>query len=143
MNVHGKTTDVGFVGLGKSSLDAVVESVARAQGRSVHGDAFPERGAFYRSDQFSFARIGVPGIYVSGGPSFVGRPPNYGQEVLDAFIQARYHQPSDEFDPTWDLSGAVEDAQLLVVAGRRIANAPDPPAWKPGSEFAKIDRGRP
>jgi Zn-dependent M28 family amino/carboxypeptidase len=138
MNVHGKTSDVGYVGLGKSSLDLVVASVARAQGRSLHGDAFPDRGAFYRSDQFSFARIGVPSIYVHGGPSFVGRSPSYGKEVVEAYEKKHYHQPSDEFDATWDLGGAVEDAQLLLIAGERIANADALPAWKEGDEFAKL-----
>jgi Zn-dependent M28 family amino/carboxypeptidase len=143
MNVHGKTRDVGFIGFGKSSLDAVVEAVARAQSREVHGDAFSDRGVFYRSDQFSFARVGVPGVYLKGAQSFVGRPPGYGKEVLEAFERAHYHQPSDEFDPTWDWSGAVEDAQLLLIAGRRVANAAALPSWKPGSEFAKIERPRP
>jgi Zn-dependent M28 family amino/carboxypeptidase len=142
MNVHGKTTDVGYVGLGKSSLDDLVEAVARAQGRVVHGDAFPDRGSFYRSDQFSFAHIGVPAIYVRGGPSFVGRPAGYGKEVAETFERTHYHQPSDEFDPAWDWSGAVQDAQLLLVAGLRIANASALPAWRAGDEFAKIERPR-
>jgi hypothetical protein len=138
MNVHGRTKDVGYVGLGKSSLDAVVADVARSQGRTVHGDAFPDRGAFYRSDQFSFAKVGVPSIYVSGGPSFVGRPESYGREVVEDYEKKRYHQPSDEFDPKWDLSGAVEDAQLLFFAGERIANDDAMPTWNAGDEFAKL-----
>ena len=142
MNVHGKTSDLGYVGLGKSSLDLVVQDIARAQGRTLHGDAFPDRGAFYRSDQFSFAKIGVPSIYVRGGPTFVGRPPTYGQEVVLAFERTHYHQPSDEFDPKWDLRGAVDDAQLLLLAGLRIANAPALPTWTPGDEFGKIERAR-
>jgi Zn-dependent M28 family amino/carboxypeptidase len=142
MNVHGKTTDLGYVGLGKSSLDTVVTEVARAQGRTIHGDAFPDRGAFYRSDQFSFAKIGVPSIYVRGGPSFLGRPPGYGKEVVEAFERTHYHQPSDEVDPNWDWSGAVQDAQLLLVTGVRIANARGLPSWNAGDEFAKIERAR-
>jgi Zn-dependent M28 family amino/carboxypeptidase len=142
MNVHGKTTDIGYVGLGKSSLDAVVTDVARAQGRAVHGDAFPDRGSFYRSDQFSFAKIGVPSIYVEGGPSFAGRPASWGKETLEAYERTHYHQPSDEIDPAWDWSGAVEDAQLLLVAGLRIANASALPTWNAGDEFAKIERAR-
>ena len=137
MNVHGKTSDVGYIGLGKSSLDHVVGDIVRAQGRTIHGDAFPDRGSFYRSDQFSFAKVGVPSIFVRGGPTFVGRPPGYGKEVLESYERTRYHQPSDEFDPKWDLSGAVEDAQLLLVAGLRIANADALPKWNDGDEFAK------
>jgi Zn-dependent M28 family amino/carboxypeptidase len=142
MNVFGKTTDVGFIGLGRSSLDAVVLGVARAQGRSLHGDAFPDRGAFYRSDQFSFAKIGVPSIYVKGGPSFAGRPAGYGEEVTLRYERTHYHQPSDEMDPAWDWSGAAQDAQLLLVAGSRIANAPALPAWNAGDEFARIVRAK-
>jgi hypothetical protein len=138
IDVDGKTSDVGFTGLGKSSLDDVVTAVAAAQGRTVHGDPFPEKGAYYRSDQFSFAKIGVPGIYLKGGPSFMGRPPGWGEERTTDYEAHRYHQPSDEYDPTWDLSGAVEDLQLLLVAATRVADAAEMPAWKPGDEFAKL-----
>ena len=142
MNIFGPTRDLGFVGLGKSSLDDVVTTLAKAQGRSVHGDAFPDRGSFYRSDQFSFAKIGVPSIYLRGGPEYVGRPQGWGKEQQELFERTRYHQPSDEFDPNWDLRGAVEDAQLLLLAGWRVANAPELPSWKKGDEFAHIPRPR-
>ncbi|WP_394826741.1 M28 family peptidase [Pendulispora albinea] len=142
LNVFGPTHDVGFVGLGKSSLDDVVSAVVRAQGRSLHGDASPERGAFYRSDQFSFAKIGVPSVYVGGGPNYVGRPEGWGEQQLDAFRKTHYHQPSDEFNPNWDLRGAVQDMQLLLVVGMRVANAPELPAWKKGDEFSTIARPR-
>ncbi|WP_394836578.1 M28 family peptidase [Pendulispora rubella] len=141
-NVLGETRDVGFVGLGKSSLDDVVTAVAKAQGRTVHGDAFPDRGSYYRSDQFSFAKVGIPGIYIKGGPDFVGRPAGWGAEQTVLFESTKYHQPSDEYDPNWDLSGAVQDARLLLLAGLRIANTPALPAWKPGDEFASIPRPR-
>jgi Zn-dependent M28 family amino/carboxypeptidase len=131
----GKTSDVGFTGFGKSSLDDVVVAIASVQGRTVHGDAFPEKGGFYRSDQFSFAKIGVPGIYAVGGPTFVGRPAGWGEARVKEFETLHYHQPSDEYDGTWDLSGAVDDLQLLLVAGLRIANDPALPSWKPGDEF--------
>jgi Zn-dependent M28 family amino/carboxypeptidase len=142
MNVFGRTSDVGFIGRGRSSLDAVVEVVAALQGRSVHGDAFPERGGFYRSDQFNFAKMGVPALYASGGPTYVGRPAGWGEQQRNHFTATHYHQPSDEFDPTWDWSGAVEDAQLLAIVGLRVANAPAMPTWKPGDEFANVPRPR-
>lgn len=135
VNKYGKTRDVGYTGLGKSSLDAIVTAIAAAQGRTVHADAYPEKGAFYRSDQFSFAKIGVPGIYLRGGPSFVGRPDGWGDEQATLFEAQHYHQPSDEYDGSWDLGGAVEDAQLLLLAGMRIANAPAMPTWNAGDEF--------
>ncbi len=142
VNVDGRTTDVAFVGLGKSSLDDVVRGVAAGQGRTVHGDAFPDRGSFYRSDQFSFAKIGVPSIYVSGGPGFVGRPAGWGEARVVDYETRRYHQPSDEYDPGWDWSGAVQDAELLLRSGLAIANADALPAWHEGDEFAKIPRPR-
>jgi Zn-dependent M28 family amino/carboxypeptidase len=135
INRDGKTSDLGFTGLGKSSLDELVTSLAAAQGRTVHGDPFPEKGAYYRSDQFSFAKIGVPGIYARGGPSYIGRPPGWGEARIKEFETLHYHQPSDEYDGSWDFSGAVEDLQLLLVAGVRIASAPELPAWRAGDEF--------
>jgi Zn-dependent M28 family amino/carboxypeptidase len=135
INKDGKTLDLGFIGYGKSSLDGVVDAVAKAQGRSVKGDPFPDRGAFYRSDQFSFARIGVPGIYLRGGPTYAGRPAEWGEQQMDEYIAKHYHQPSDEVDASWSFAGAVEDAQLLLLAGLRIANDPKMPEWKPGDEF--------
>ena len=136
-NVEGRTSDLSFVGYGRSSLDTVVEAIARAQGRSVHGDAYPDQGAPYRSDQFSFARIGVPGVFVRGGPSFIGRPAGWGDERQKEYRTTRYHQPSDEYSNQWDLGGAVEDAQLLLVVGMRLADAAEMPSWKPGNEFEK------
>jgi hypothetical protein len=135
INRDGKTTDLGFIGLGKSSLDALVTSLAATQGRTVHGDPFPEKGAYYRSDQFSFAKVGVPGIYARGGPAYIGRPPGWGEARVKEFETLHYHQPSDEYDGSWDFSGAVEDLQLLFVAGLRIANGAELPAWRAGDEF--------
>lgn len=135
VNNRGKTTDLGYIGFGKSSLDAVVVAVASAQGRVVRGDPYPTKGTFYRSDQFNFAKIGVPAIYLRGGPSYVGKPAGWGEEQAKLFEQKHYHQPSDEYDGTWDLGGAVEDAQLLLVAGLRIANATALPMWNPRDEF--------
>ncbi len=142
LNVDGRTTDVGYVGLGKSTLDDVVRSVAAGQGRTVRGDAFPDRGSFYRSDQFSFAKIGVPSIYVSGGPGFVGRPPGWGEARVVDYETHRYHQPSDEYDPRWDWSGAVQDVELLLESGFAVANADALPSWRAGDEFASVPRAR-
>src|SRR3954462_15953362 len=137
VNKWGRTNDLGMLGLGKSSLDAVVKQVASEQGREVHGDPFPDRGAFYRSDQFELARIGVPVVAIRGGPTYAGRPPGWGAAQHEAFERTDYHQVSDEYHGDWDLSGAIEDAQLDLVVGLRIANAPSLPQWKPGDEFEK------
>src|SRR5256714_10278890 len=123
-NKWGRTTGVAMLGLGKSSLDGVVREVASEQGREVHGDPFPDRGAFYRSDQFELARIGVPVVAIRGGPGYVGRPPGWGAAQHEAFERTDYHQVSDEYRGDWDLAGAVEDAQLDLIGGLRGANAP-------------------
>jgi Zn-dependent M28 family amino/carboxypeptidase len=134
-NLLGRTNDVAFVGYGRSSVDHVVEAIARAQGRTVHGDAFPDRGAPYRSDQFSFAKVGIPGIFVHGGPSFVGRPAGWGEEQRKVYETLHYHQPSDEYSKDWDFAGAVQDARLLLLVGMRVANDGALPAWNAGNEF--------
>jgi Zn-dependent M28 family amino/carboxypeptidase len=141
INNKGRTKDFGFIGYGKSSLDALVDAAARAQGRTVHGDPFPEKGTFYRSDQFNFARIGVPAIYGRGGPAYLGRPAEWGREQRELYEKRDYHQPSDQFDAqSWDLAGAVEDAEMLVRVGLRVANDPKLPSWKPGDEFEAARR---
>ncbi len=140
VNVHGRTTDVGFLGLGKSSIDGVVKALAAAQGRTVHGDPYPDKGMFYRSDDFELARLGVPGARVMGGPSYAGRPAGWGQEQVEAYTKKNYHQTSDVYPPqpeAWDLSGAVQDAQLQLLIGLRLANDPQLPEWKPGDEFER------
>ncbi len=140
INRWGRTSDLGMLGLGKSSLDAVVKAVAAAQGRTVHGDAYPDRGSFYRSDQFEFARIGVPVVAAVGGPDFIGRPATWGKEQEEEFEEKHYHQPSDEYPrapETWDLSGGVQDAQLQLLVGLRIADAPELPSWTAGDEFER------
>jgi Zn-dependent M28 family amino/carboxypeptidase len=140
VNIFGRTTDVGLVGLGKSTVDEVVKAVAAAQGRTVHGDPYPDRGSFYRSDDFELARVGVPGARLGGGPRYAGRPEGWGAEQVERWIGTHYHQPGDADPPSpeaWDLTGAVEDAQLQLVVGLRIANDPELPRWRPGDEFEK------
>ena len=137
INKWGRTTDLGVLGLGKSSLDTVVREVAAVQGRTVHGDPFPDRGAFYRSDQFELARVGVPVIHPRGGPEYVGRPPGWGQQQQEEFERRDYHQVTDEYHGDWDFSGAVQDGQLNLIVGLRVANAQGMPQWTPGDEFEK------
>ena len=134
-NIWGRTSDIGFVGFGKSTLDEVAETVARFQGRVVVPDQYPDRGYFYRSDQFSLAKVGVPGMYLKGGASFIGRPPGWGDEQLTIYERDHYHQPSDELTDDWDFTGLVEDAQFGYYAGLLIADADALPSWHPGDEF--------
>ena len=135
MSIWGRTRDLTLIGLGKSSLDDYILALATMQGRKVLPDQFPDRGFFYRSDQFNFAKIGVPAAYFNAGTDVIGKPAGWGKEQRERFEATDYHQPSDELRPDWDFSGAIEDAQLLFYLGLRVANAPRMPAWKPGDEF--------
>jgi Zn-dependent M28 family amino/carboxypeptidase len=135
VNILGRTRDVNVIGYGKSSLDQVIRAVARWQGRSVVPDSFPDRGYFYRSDQFSLAKIGVPGVYLHSGTDVIGRPAGWGKEQIELWEATHYHQPSDEYREDWDLSGAVEDIQLLFLVGLRAAQEREMPRWNPGDEF--------
>jgi Zn-dependent M28 family amino/carboxypeptidase len=138
MNVLGRTRDVTVVGLGKSSLDDVLRPIAGWQGRTLKGDPAPELGRYYRSDHFPLAKAGVPAAYVRGGVDFVGRPAGWGAEAQAAFYRERYHQPSDEWREEYDLSGLVEDARLVLLAGLAVADARLLPRWRPGEEFEAV-----
>ncbi|HEX2573064.1 MAG TPA: M28 family peptidase [Polyangia bacterium] len=135
INIWGKTLDVTLLGLGKSTLDEVVRRVAGEQGRELTADPQPEKGSFYRSDQLSFARAGVPAVGLRTGTHFVGHEPKWGLDRIDEYVHTHYHQPSDQIDATWRLDGAVDDARLLVVTALRVADAPEMPAWRKGDEF--------
>ena len=134
-NIFGRTRDSELLSYGKSSLDAVAEQVSRAQGRIVRDDQFPDRGRFYRSDQFSFAKIGVPSLYFQSGTDFIGRPAGWGREQIEQWELKKYHQPSDKLDDSWNFDGMVEDAQRDLNALWLIAQADAMPSWKPGDEF--------
>ena len=135
INIWGKTSDIAYIGLGKSTLDDVVAKVARAQGRELTGDDRPDKGGFYRSDQFNFAKIGVPALYLKSGVRHPGHDAQWGRDLIETYTNERYHQPSDQIDATWNLDGAVEDVQLMTVATLRIADAPTMPEWRHGDEF--------
>ena len=134
-NIWGHTHDVTFIGLGKSSIDVIVEGIAAEQGRVVKPDQFPDRGYFYRSDQFSFAKIGVPALYLDTGTDFVDRPADWGRSQVNYYTDVNYHQPSDEYDDSWNFDGMIADAELGFWTGLAIANADEMPQWNPGDEF--------
>jgi Zn-dependent M28 family amino/carboxypeptidase len=138
INFRGRTRDTTSVGFGKSDLDDVVVPLAKLQGRTVKPDQMPDRGFFYRSDQFNFARIGVPALYLGSGMDFIDRPAGWGKAQREKWEAEKYHQPGDEYDPSWDLSGAVEDVRLYLLVGYRVANAPKMPQWRRGDEFEHI-----
>ncbi|HEV3182452.1 MAG TPA: M28 family peptidase [Steroidobacteraceae bacterium] len=134
-NIFGRTRDATSVALGKSSLDGIAARVAAAQGRVVKGDQFPDRGYYYRSDQFSFARIGVPALFFDDGTDFIGRPAGWGREQIEQWELHKYHQPSDRLDGSWNFDGMIEDAQLAMLSAWLVAQADAMPTWKRGDEF--------
>jgi len=136
VNIFGRTRDLTYIGFGKSSLDALVVALAKRQDRTVKPDQFPDRGSFYRSDQYSLAKVGVPAAYFGRGTDYVGKPAGWGREQIEKWESTHYHQPSDEYSRDWDLSGAVDDARLDFLLGVAVADAPELPAWNPGDEFA-------
>jgi len=135
VNQWGRTKDITVIGYGNSTLDDVLRDLATPLGRTLAPDAEPEKGFFYRSDHFEFAKQGVPALYVEAGIDFIGKPAGYGRQKRDEYTSNDYHKPSDEMKPDWDLSGAVEDLRLLYAVGFRVASDPVWPAWKPGTEF--------
>ena len=137
-NIFGRTRDVTSIALGKSSLDEIAARVAATQGRVVKGDQFPDRGYYYRSDQFSFAHIGVPALFFDKGLDFVGRPAGWGREQSEQWELHKYHQPSDRLDDSWNFDGMIEDAQLAMLSTWLIAQAEALPTWKPGDEFEAV-----
>ena len=136
MNVLGPTNDFVPLGAERSTLQAVVEAVAREKRLKVSPDARPEQGSFFRSDHFPFAKVGVPSISLKEGNDYVGRPKGWGEEQFRAYNTAHYHQPSDEFRDTWDFRGMIQEAEIAMAIGRRIANTDAKPKFNPGDEFA-------
>jgi Zn-dependent M28 family amino/carboxypeptidase len=134
-NLHGLTRDITYVGFGKTSIDEDVIKYAAEQGRVVKPDQFADRGYFYRSDQFSFAKIGVPAVYLEPGTDFIDRSPEWGRQVVEEYTEHHYHQPSDEYDPNWNLAGMIQDAQVGFWTGLAVANADEMPTWNAGDEF--------
>jgi Zn-dependent M28 family amino/carboxypeptidase len=140
-NVYAPSNDVTVIGMGASDLDDYVRQAAQEQGRTLRADPQPEKGTYYRSDHFNFAKQGVPALYIESGiEARTPKAPDYLRKKLDEYEANDYHQPSDVVKPDWDLTGTAEDAQLVFAVGYRVANADKFPDWKPGNEFkAKRD----
>ena len=135
LNVHGRTKDLTLIGFGASELDDYAKTAAAEQGRVIRPDPETEKGFYYRSDHFNFAKLGVPALDPDEGTEFIGKPAEYGKQVRDDYTEHNYHKPSDVIKPDWDLSGAVEDLQVFLAVGYRVAQAEKYPEWKPGTEF--------
>jgi Zn-dependent M28 family amino/carboxypeptidase len=135
-NVRGTTRDIGALGMDRSTLGPVFAAAARAESLVVESQ--PDvRGSFFRSDHFPFARSGVPALSVKAGIDFVGRPKGWGQEQETVYNRERYHQPSDEYQPTFRYVGMAQQVRVVVRVARAIANDPAMPRWLPNSEFQR------
>jgi Zn-dependent M28 family amino/carboxypeptidase len=142
INVWGRARDVGVIGAGQSTLEDVVVPFAHAQGRVVVPESQPDKGFYFRSDHFEFAKAGVPALFLDRGTDYIGRPAGWGQAKRQAYIDHDYHQVTDTIKPDWDLTGAAEDAQLLFQVGYAVAQGDANPQWKPTSEFRAAGAAR-
>jgi Zn-dependent M28 family amino/carboxypeptidase len=142
MNVWGKAHDIEDLSLGFSTLDDLLAAAAKRQGRTAIPDSRPDKGKIYRADNFEFSKAGLPSLYVGKGEHLLSRPETAPLKS-DEYDSTDYHQVTDEVHPDWDLSGAVQDVQLVFEVGYEVANGDKFPEWKPGSEFkAKRDSMR-
>src|SRR6266576_4260719 len=139
MNVWGKARDIEDTSWGFSTMDDALAEAAKRQGRVAIPNARPEKGSIYRADNFEFSKAGLPSLYIGKGEHLLSRPETAPLRS-DEFDSTDYHQVTDEVHPDWDLSGAVQDVQLLFEVGYEVANGDKFPEWKPRSEFkAKRD----
>src|SRR5881296_2167085 len=135
-NVRGATRDIGALGMDRSTLGPVFQTAARAESLKV-GSQPDVRGSFFRSDHFPFVRAGVPALSIKPGIDFVGRPKGWGEDQENIYNEQRYHQPSDEFQPTFRYAGLAQEVRVTVRTARAIANDPTLQRWLPTSEFQR------
>ncbi len=138
VGTYGRTRDLQVIGYGQSSLDDDLARILKREGRVLVPDQEPEKGSYFRSDQFSFARMGVPGLFTRSGIDVIGKPAGYGQQQHDEYVAHRYHSPADRVYPDWDLRGAAEDMSDLYRVGLALASTTRWPQWRPDSEFRAI-----
>jgi Zn-dependent M28 family amino/carboxypeptidase len=134
----GRTRDVTVVGYGASSLEDELRVFATQQGRVLRPDPVPERGYFFRSDHFNLAKHGVPALYIKEGADMVDGGVERAEAIDRDFTATKYHKPGDEYSPTWDVTGSMEDLELLYQMGLQQANSSAWPQWYEGSEFRAI-----
>ena len=137
-NLWGRTQDVVVIGAESSSLLETVAAAAEAEGLRLEGDQAPEQGYIYRSSQYSFMKRGVPVANIEHGSDYVGRMPGWGDEMRAQYIAQHYRQPSDEYDPEFDYSGAVQQARVAFRVGLSVADARAIPVWQDGTEFKAL-----
>src|SRR4249919_1056198 len=143
MPVVGLTRDLVVVGLGNSELEDVLKPIADKQGRVLVAESAPEKGQFFRSDHFSFAKAGVPALYVTGGVEHVDKGREFGLAQLEDYNKHRYHSAADNFDPAWDLRGIVQDLNALYQLGKTLSLGQSWPNYREGNAFrAMRDKSR-
>jgi Zn-dependent M28 family amino/carboxypeptidase len=135
LNIYGRMKDIRIVGYGQSELDDYVKAYADDAGRVVLPNPTPEKGSFFRSDHFPFAKQGVPALNAGSGVQHLEKGEEWGLEQIENYIREKYHKPTDEFDPDWDLSGALDDLHMYFKIGYRLSMEDTYPNWKEGSEF--------
>lgn len=138
LNTYGPTKDITYSGKGQSTLEDMLADAAKARGRYVAPEDHPEAGHYFRSDHFNFARAGVPSLTADGGVDDLTRGTAYGKQKHDEYTAERYHQPADQYDSTWDLTGGLQDVGLVYAIGKRLAFGHEWPEWKLGSEFKAL-----
>ena len=134
-NILGRSRDLRVLGDTKSSLGPSLRDFVRPRGMRLSPDQHPERGYFYRSDHFSFAKAGIPSVSIAAGNDYVGRPREWGAQQEEDYTAKRYHQPSDEYRPDFDLSGAAQLSEIVLGFGRLLANVQRVPTWNADAEF--------
>lgn len=138
MTIVGRTRDIVVTGYGASELEDILRPIAERQGRVLHGESSVEKGFYFRSDHFNFAKAGVPALYASSGLDHVEKGEEYGMAIAQEYGVNRYHKPADVVDPNWDLSGVVEDLEALYAVGRELADGTVWPNWYPGNPFRAV-----
>lgn len=139
-NVLGETRDLTVLGDTKSSLGPQIAALIQPKGMRISPDAHPERGYFYRSDHFAFAKVGVPSVSIGEGDDFVGRPEGWGAQQAEDYTVNRYHQPGDEYRADWDLRGAVQLTTIVLELARELGNSTAWPTWAQNAEFRRMPR---
>jgi Zn-dependent M28 family amino/carboxypeptidase len=136
INYLGPTRDIVLLGADRSTLGPMAETLAQERSRVIGQDQHPERGYFFRSDHFPLAKAGVPALSISSPREFIGADADELSKKQEAYNTTHYHQPSDEYDPTWSFAGAVEDLKFLAQLAWRIAAQDDMPRYNEGDQFA-------
>jgi len=138
LNIWGPTSDITVVGFGMSELDDVLQDAAEAAGRTLAPDPEPEKGHYFRSDHFEFAKRGVPSLYADAGVQDLEHGEEWARERREEYTRDHYHKPSDEYDPSWNLEGAIQDLQLMFAVGHSLATGEAWPNWRQGTEFKAV-----